>query len=647
MSVVPDRKEVSAPMAEPVAELDMDLTKKNLWDACQSRLREKYESIISRYSKSKVEFARLWQGMTGPPPGFDDAFRQMKSPQISLDVLTELLNQVGNRSDRVRLGMVLGPADYNKVRPDYRKKSMHPEDVLTREEIEAFGVQFNDGKAGPEIDPRFKEVDPPKGVISDGRRSPTVYGKKAETAVSNNGDPVSREEIYRRLFGDSNQQLQIQEDGVSNGEVLVPEPHGPQVEQIQDAPAEIRKFRLAGVKAFIENHKPQIEIKRPEFRMPDVNIPHPNINEILKFVSGAGKIRRPEINIPNPVQPLSKIFKEVTGHKIGDRAVGDYAKDVGIRGVLSFGVGIGLGTVGVIGIPAALLGGAGVSGLMEIRRQNKDHERDIRKLLFAAGTGAAFGVAGGVVGVLGLSETGVGQAVKGALGMVGEGVGQGVRGAVGVAGDLLSSGGNLKDEAWKVTSSYIGSHASGLATTFEGFTQNISQQLPTSGETVATSMPEVTGLSSEVASTSLFIEPGNYSPSIEIPDNAHEWMKDANNPEGAYATAIQAEVGKNVGEVGKDLSYIEYGLQRGLEMRGLSINGLDQNILDSNRHRLLGVLEDAANWAFDRHLQDAVRMNLSLDEMIDLGRDTFDEWLDIHGLDELAREVDLDLKQAA
>lgn len=134
-----------------------------------------------------------------------------------------------------------------------------------------------------------------------------------------------------------------------------------------------------------------------------------------------------------------------------------------------------------------------------------------------------------------------------------------------------------------------------------------------------------------------YIDLGQGIPKVEVPNNAQDWIKDLNNSNGDYQTIVSQEVGRNVGEVGKDLSYIEYGIQRALEAQGKTIADIDPITLDAMRNHLLHIMEAQANDAFNSHLEEAIKQNISLDEIRALGNKSYDLWLDSSALDELAK----------
>ena len=141
--------------------------------------------------------------------------------------------------------------------------------------------------------------------------------------------------------------------------------------------------------------------------------------------------------IKEKAEAISRLPREITGKRIFGKSVGDLAKEAAVSGAAGALFRIGLGSAGVGGIALGATAGAGVAGIMEIRRQAIENQQahpertalkeklkslnphDKKRLVLAIGRGAVFGAAGGVVGGY-LSETGFGEAVKGAFSRVGE-----------------------------------------------------------------------------------------------------------------------------------------------------------------------------------------------------------------------------------
>lgn len=281
-----------------------------------------------------------------------------------------------------------------------------------------------------------------------------------------------------------------------------------------------KRFKLPDIKSWVEKHKPQMP-QAPEFKpmsykqdersaqykMWSEQGAQPNFGEVLKPLSGVKRIREVKISIPNPVQPLSELFKEVTGHTIRGKAVGDHLKDIGkgvaIKGSVSFAAGAVFGALGVDQVYAGVLTGAVTSMATEYITRRKSMSKT--SLALACGTGAAFGPLGELVG-LGISET-FGQALKDAAGGVASNALSMAGNAASMAGDLIGSAGNAKDEAWKSTSSYFATQATNSLDLVGGILNNISQQIPSSGESITVSIPDAIAVQTEAFSPEIPVIP--------------------------------------------------------------------------------------------------------------------------------------------
>lgn len=381
------------------------------------------------------------------------------------------------------------------------------------------------------------------------------------------------------------------------------------------------------------------------------------------------------------LETLSRLPREITGYRILGKSVGDLAKEAAVSGAAGALFRIGLGSAGVGGIALGATVGAGVAGIMEIRRQAIENQRahpertalkeklkslnphDKKKLVMAIGRGAVFGAAGGIIGGY-LSETGFGEAVKGVFSRVGE-----LKDAVMREEEVvLVNGVDLQTpvlaEAPTSTPSPAGEGRPGAVDILGGAFHNVGLKIhettgwglpsgesaPTGAETppvlvtggsrfgpidavggllhnIGLKAHEVTGLGVDAGKT--FVDHSKYFVGrMEITDSSPEWIKSINSLDGTYAKAVQG----TVGEYWPQLEEEALGITNGIIEQNLS---LPRNPVAVSNH-ILHILEDKANRAFDSHLQSLVNQGIDLntitdekfEEMIEkTGRDTFEQWL--------------------
>lgn len=387
----------------------------------------------------------------------------------------------------------------------------------------------------------------------------------------------------------------------------------------------------------------------------------------------------PLLHTPN-LRELGRIPKEVMGFRIFGKSVGDLAKEAIGYGALGALFRIGLGTAGWQGFAVAAGAGAGVAAVKEIKRQYSENQaanldrtalkqklkslgpHDKVRLGKAIIKGAAFGAAGGIVGVY-LAETGFGEAVKGAFGKAGE--------AAGTVGRWRESWQIPQSEAPLRDKPFISPVAEAIGGVFHnvglkiheptgwgldsGQPSTLAEAQPTPADTaeLAKQPPSATGVSRfgpvdvvggafhnlglkahELTGWGLdagrnFVDHSKYFVGrMEITDSSPEWIKSINSLDGTYGKAIQGTVGEHWPQYSEEAFRITDSI-------GAQNPNLPNNPNAVANH-ILHIMEDKANQAFDSHLQTLVSQGVDLNNITDekfeemvkkVGRETFEQWL--------------------
>lgn len=304
---------------------------------------------------------------------------------------------------------------------------------------------------------------------------------------------------------------------------------------------------------------------------------------------------------------------------------------------------------------------------------NPDHKASIT---FAIGRGAVFGAGGGVVGGW-LAETPVGTAVKEGFSKVGEGVGGIFSGAGGVTRATVDAAGGVKDTAGSMkdslnigapeikpdtpilggvtqTAHTVGSITHGVTSIGVGEMPWDARVAPVIPETappapepiqppaapppaeappappapvpapepiaapVEPEAPPPSGPQPDTIAASI------NNPEIQIPDDAPQWMKDANDINKDYGLTKQALVGEYF--FAENNNVVDKALEVFVATDGRVFADLSPVEQETVRDHLMHVMEVHVNQDFDSHLEEAVNKNISLDDMKSIGRSSFEQW---------------------
>jgi hypothetical protein len=119
-----------------------------------------------------------------------------------------------------------------------------------------------------------------------------------------------------------------------------------------------------------------------------------------------------------------------------------------------------------------------------------------------------------------------------------------------------------------------------------------------------------------------YIEPGKFSPKIDIPEDAPDWLKadNINSLNGEYAHHVQAAVGEGFQAKQDQIVRIAEEVAR-QQSKTLSLEDRYKIINDA-----MHTIEVAGNKSFDSHLEEIVKGSRSLDDLNNLGKADLDDW---------------------
>lgn len=188
-----------------------------------------------------------------------------------------------------------------------------------------------------------------------------------------------------------------------------------------------------------------------------------------------------------------------------------------------------------------------------------------------------------------------------------------------------------------------GFHDTGLKiheTTGLGIDQAPSGRVPGS-ESVAPTEPEPAPAGGPPAPSAPYPEPIAVSinnPEIQIPDDAPQWMKEANDINKEYGLAKQALVGEYF--FAENNNVVDKAIESYLSSQGKTLVDLSPLELETIKDHLMHVMEVHVNQDFDSRLPEAVNKNISLEEMKSIGRESFEEWINSGGFNtEMVQEA--------
>lgn len=316
--------------------------------------------------------------------------------------------------------------------------------------------------------------------------------------------------------------------------------------------------------------------------------------------------------------------------KTSEKSMGDLLKEAGAHTALGILIRIGVGTAGVGGIPLAIVAGAGVKGIPEYyRRTNEtwvrlkaEHGGNLGKgdrlkgffnpdnktsIALAVGKGATFGLIGNEIGsaLSQLPQLGIVKTVSEALGAR-------LVGAVGAVKGVLPEV-SIRPEAEVIKE------------------PEVQPQVPPPAKT-GISSPDAWKLQVEggtLGAQPAFIEAGPNSPEIKLPENAQEWVRNANDIHQEYGIMKQAEVGKLLPKIDEFLA-----------SQGFTTSNTDPITYETMRDQLIGVAEAKVNEVYDSNLQEAVTNNMTLNHVHDRWNENFTSWAEDGMKSDLAESLE-------